>query len=466
MKTRTRISLCMIAKNEAGFLAGCLRSVRGVVHEMIVVDTGSTDDTVAIAEAEGAIVVHFPWCDDFARARNAGVERATGTHILVLDADERLAPNMGPNLLDAANNPQVLLGCLPLYNASEMDADPEEVMSGAKQLGELAFVPRLFRNLPEMRFHRRVHETLTVGFNELHARGLGDTSAVGAALIHYGDVPSHRTGLRKDDRNTRLLRMCLEDDPADGEIAGYLVVQLIKDGEHAEARAIGERHFRPFLERNENRPEGHYAENMVRIGYSLGLLQTESGDHAAALATVQASLRFTPDLHPNLVYVEGLAHTGLGNNAEAHRCFEAVLAAHGQHFAQPVLPSITDELSRLKISGLYLSEGRFDSARAALPTTEGAWSFARSLLAAEIEVEAGNPAEAMAMLAPFVDLQGLAPDWYVLVHRALSALGDETGDLLRIAADAKPSAWLEKRRAVALGVPPPGLDAAAQQPAR
>ncbi|MGB0333344.1 MAG: glycosyltransferase family 2 protein, partial [Planctomycetota bacterium] len=101
MKTRTRISLCMIAKNEASFLAGCLRSVRGVVHEMIVVDTGSTDDTVAIAEAEGAIVVHFPWCDDFARARNAGVERATGTHVLVLDADERLAPNMGPNLLAA-----------------------------------------------------------------------------------------------------------------------------------------------------------------------------------------------------------------------------------------------------------------------------------------------------------------------------------------------------------------------------
>ncbi len=81
-------------------------------------------------------------------------------------------------------------------------------------------------------------------------------------------------------------------------------------------------------------------------------------------------------------------------------------------------------------------------------------------------MEAGNPAEAMAMLAPFVDLQGLAPDWYVLVHRALSALGDETGDLLRIAADAKPSAWLEKRRAVALGLPTPGLDAAAQQPAR
>ena len=210
--------------------------------------------------------------------------------------------------------------------------------------------------------------------------------AVGAALIHYGDVPSHRTGLRKDDRNTRLLRMCLEDDPADGEIAGYLVVQLIKDGDAEEARAVGERHFPPFLARNESRPEGHYAENMVRIGYSLGLLQTEAGDHAEALQTVRDALRFTPDQHPNLVYVEGLALSGLGDHQAAQRCFEKVLAVHGRHFAQPVLPSITDELSRLKITGLHMARGDFEAARRALPETNGPWDFARSLMAAEIVV--------------------------------------------------------------------------------
>ena len=436
----------MIARNEEAFIADCLRSVRGVVSEMIVVDTGSTDRTVAIAEAEGARVLHAPWTDDFAAARNVGVEQATGTHVLILDADERLAPRMGGNLMEGARNPRMLLGCLPLYNASAMDADPEEVMSGAKRLGELAFVPRLFRNVPEMRFTRRVHETLTVGFNRLHAQGLGETVAVGAALIHYGDVPSHRVGLRKDDRNTRLLRMCLEDDPADGEIAGYLVVQLIKDGAPEEARAVGERHFPPFVRRNEGRPEGHYAENMVRIGYSLGLLQTEAGDHDQALATVHDALRFTPDRHPNLVYVEGLAHAGLGDLDAAQRSFEAVLAAHGRHFAQPVLPSITNELSRLKLSGLAMARGDFEAARGSLPADPGPWAFARALMEAEIEIEAGHPARGMELLAPFVDLDGVAPDWFVLVHRALEALGDDTGNLLALAAEARPGAWLEQRR--------------------
>ena len=139
-----------------------------------------------------------------------------------------------------------------------------------------------------------------------------------------------------------------------------------------------------------------------------------------------------------------------GDGLDAVFCFEQVLAADGKHFAQPVLPSITNELSRLKISGLHLAEGRISSARAALPETVGPWAFARSLLAAEIEVEAGNPEEAMQILAPFVDLEGLAPDWYVLVHRALTALGDDAGNLLGIASSAKSGAWLEKRRAVAL----------------
>lgn len=457
MRSRPTISLCMIARNEEHFIEGCLASVEGVVHEMIVVDTGSTDRTIELARAAGARVLHATWSDDFAAARNVGVDAATGTHVLVLDADERLAPNMGPNLLKSAADPDLLLGCLPLYNASEMDAEPEEVMSGAKRLGNPVFVPRLFRRLPEMRFERRVHETLTRGFNALQAAGVGQSIAVGGALVHYGDVPTYRQDRAKDERNAELLRRSLEDDPGDGEVAGYLVVHYLKTGRPDEARAVGERHFPPFVERNDSRPPGHLPENMVRIGYSLALVQSEQGDHLAALETLRDAQRNTPDGHPNLDYVEGLAHYGLGAEAaepaerEAHlaqaeSALRKALDAHGRSFAQPVLPAVTNELPRIKLAGIAILRGQAEEALAILPPATSTWRFAVDLVRAEAEMLRGAPARAMERLSPYMDTPGIAPDWYLLAHRALDALGKEADELLTVVQQAEDRTWLEPRR--------------------
>ena len=80
----------MIVKDEEEMLPDCLASCADGVDEMIIVDTGSSDRTVEIAESFGATVLHFPWNGSFSDARNHGVDAATGTHILWLDADERL----------------------------------------------------------------------------------------------------------------------------------------------------------------------------------------------------------------------------------------------------------------------------------------------------------------------------------------------------------------------------------------
>jgi glycosyltransferase involved in cell wall biosynthesis len=84
------LSFCTIVKNESANLARCLESVRPFVDEMVVVDTGSTDDTVAIAQSYGATVHSFSWCDNFAVARNYACSQVSGDWILVLDADEEL----------------------------------------------------------------------------------------------------------------------------------------------------------------------------------------------------------------------------------------------------------------------------------------------------------------------------------------------------------------------------------------
>src|SRR5436305_12332456 len=84
------ISACLIVRNEQDNLPRCLNSLRGVVDDLIVVDTGSTDGTVEIAEQFGARVFHFPWCDDFAAARNESLSHVESDWIMWIDADDEL----------------------------------------------------------------------------------------------------------------------------------------------------------------------------------------------------------------------------------------------------------------------------------------------------------------------------------------------------------------------------------------
>ncbi len=92
---KIRISQCMIVKNEEKYLEDCLKAMspirEAVPSELIVVDTGSTDRTVEIAEQYADQVLHFEWCDDFSAARNVSLEAASGEWFLYLDGDEILS---------------------------------------------------------------------------------------------------------------------------------------------------------------------------------------------------------------------------------------------------------------------------------------------------------------------------------------------------------------------------------------
>lgn len=151
------LTLCVIARNEEAVLGRCLDSARGVVDQMVVVDTGSQDGTVRVARQRGAEVVSFPWCGDFAAARNASLELARGHYVLVLDADEflleegrlalqRLMPKFDPppELSQAA--------AIPAYSCLLQEFDAE------KRPGMLARIVRLFPNHSTIRYEWPVHE--------------------------------------------------------------------------------------------------------------------------------------------------------------------------------------------------------------------------------------------------------------------------------------------------------------------
>ena len=150
------LSLSMIVRDEAAQIEDCLRSVQGFVDEMVVVDTGSTDNTVALAQAMGARVERIDWPGDFAPARNQALQWVSGDWVLVLDADERLRPEAVAPLRALMAQPNVLLINLLRHER------------GAVQ-SPYSNVSRLFRRHPAIRWSRAYHSMVDDSVAETEA---------------------------------------------------------------------------------------------------------------------------------------------------------------------------------------------------------------------------------------------------------------------------------------------------------
>jgi hypothetical protein len=151
------LSLSMIVRDEAAQIEDCLRSVQGFADELVVVDTGSSDDTVARAQALGARVEQIPWPGDFAPARNQALQWVSGDWVLVLDADERLRPEAWAPLRALMAQPDVLLINLLRHER------------GAAQ-SPYSNVSRLFRRHPAIQWSRAYHSMVDDSVAELLQR--------------------------------------------------------------------------------------------------------------------------------------------------------------------------------------------------------------------------------------------------------------------------------------------------------
>ena len=210
-----RITICLITKNEEKFLAPCLQSVRGLASQIVVVDTGSTDRTVEIAREFGAEIHAFAWCDDFAAARNAALEHAIGDWVLILDADEELAAPQHAKLLADMKDASAIGLRLPLVNA------------GQENEGR-SFIPRLFRNAPGVYFHGRIHEQVFPSLLPL-CNQWGLKTALGTAeILHHGYTKELVRDRNKVERNLKLLRQALAENPADANLLMNLGLELVR----------------------------------------------------------------------------------------------------------------------------------------------------------------------------------------------------------------------------------------------
>lgn len=196
------LTACLIVKNEEKHLATCLESLKGLADEIVVVDTGSTDSTVEIAERFGAKIGTFDWCDDFAAARNASLDLATGHWILWIDADEEVDPSAHERFREGLMRPQFGAYSIRMLNHVRDHGG-----------GQYVHTPvRLFRRSPQVRFEGRIHEQV---LPSILAQGWQVARLGGALVHHYGYAPEVMREKDKIARTVTMLQRELDEHPND-----------------------------------------------------------------------------------------------------------------------------------------------------------------------------------------------------------------------------------------------------------
>lgn len=219
----------MIVRDEADLLDECLSSAKEYVDEIIVVDTGSKDNSINIAKKHNAKIVTFPWKDDFSAARNFSLQQVTGDWILVLDADERIAPEDLLKVRELIKNASFQGVSLMQYNYTKIPTTHGWVAaSGPYTQGFPGYFPtricRLFQNKPHIRFRYAVHELVE------------DSILEQGGKIVKTDIPIHHYGAVKEQqqKHEKYLKLVLAqvaatpNNPKPCYEAGVLYIQQKK----------------------------------------------------------------------------------------------------------------------------------------------------------------------------------------------------------------------------------------------
>jgi tetratricopeptide (TPR) repeat protein len=398
-----RLSLCLIARNEEQMLPGCLSSVEGTVDEIVLVDTGSSDATPEIARRAGAIVLQAPWQDDFSAPRNLAARRSTGDFILQLDADERLAPGAGAALRRALERAEFDLGFVRLHNASRLEADAAEVVSGRERLGPPGILPRVLRRTADLEWRGVVHESVVEWWLRRGKKG----ALLDVDLVHLGAIPSLRSERGKRERNVRLLFRRCELEPEDGTAFGYLAMELRALGRADEAAEAAERGWAMIDRQPRYRTIG-------QLAVARALCALRVGDVARARDSLaRAAAQDGP--HPDFAFLgacgdELLSVDALAGSAERRARLEAAVAGHlsalellgGRDLERVLVAEAPIVLCHLGSALVALGRARearvsFEAARGAGGGHAATWGEAEALLGQ------GDAAAALRQLEPALD---------------------------------------------------------------
>lgn len=391
----------MIVKNEAASLSRCLKSVEGWVDEMVIVDTGSTDDTISIAQSFTAQVHFYDWGNDFAAARNFGLQYVQSEWVLVLDADEVLNPQVIPQLQGLMQRDNLLAVTLLRHEI------------GAQQ-SPYSLLSRLFRHHPQIHFQRPYHEliddrVLALQEQEPHWQ-VGHLPEV--AIEHFGYQVDAIATRNKHQRAGEIMAAALAKDPNDPYLCSKLGalygdmgqvkqgIHLLKQGLNLnppEASILYELHYHLghtyARDRQSELALHHYQQavqqdlpGLLKLGaynnwanllqdcgqyekasqlyqqvialqpdwalgyYNLGLTKRAMGDLVGAIAAYQHAIQKQPD------YAEAYQNLGValfkqGQLQASQQAFSQAIALHRQHNDLPAADQLLQGVIDLGLPG-------------------------------------------------------------------------------------------------------------------
>lgn len=277
-KLNNGISACMIVKNEENFLEQCLISIKDYVDEIIIVDTGSDDRTVDIAESFGARVYHHQWENHFSKHRNQSFGYAENDWILYIDADEELLTGSGELMRKAVMEAE--------RNIDAIAVTLECIFNGGKSIAYNNAV-RLFRNHRGFYYKGRVHNYIV---------GVKNVSCYPIRLFHHGYNLDKASMAHKFERTSNLLKLDIADDPDDPRPHHFLSASYLS--EHMYEEALEEALLSISLSERKN----EFSHNYLWSIYIASSASLNLGKIEKARKLAEKGIKFFPD-HLDSYYI-------------------------------------------------------------------------------------------------------------------------------------------------------------------
>ena len=323
VKNSPCISLCMITKNEEQHLSRCLSSVKKIADEIIIVDTGSEDQTVAIAHAFGAKVFEYEWDNNFARARNYSLSQATGDWILILDADECIAPHDMEQLCSLFNRPdnhRVAFSVMTrnyTLQANLVGWKSNEGLYGEEEAGT-GWYPsqkvRCFPNDQRIRFSYPIHELVEPSLKDLGF----EIEMCPVPVHHYGKL-NEKVNNEKALTYYQLGKRKLADLGDNAVALREMAVQAGTLEKYDEAVDFWQR----YLQLD---PES------VEAYINMGTACWQIADYRNAARHAESAIAMAPDLK-EAHFNSALAYLYLGDGSAAIEILENLLKQHDRYLA-------------------------------------------------------------------------------------------------------------------------------------